>query len=126
MSQSMTKKGQSIAYRALAFQFALVVLASIIALFWGLKISLSIFAGGMISIIPSLLFVYIVFQHSGAQQSRKVLHGFYKGEAIKILLAVVLFVVVLKTLPVSAAASLIGFMVAVTGQMIAPFLVKTT
>lgn len=126
MSLLMTQKGRSAAYRGVAIQFVVVLLVSVIGLYWGFKVSASLFAGGMISVIPSLLFVYKVFQHSGAQASRQVLQGFYKGEALKFFLAIVLFIVVLNWLPVSAAASLIGFVIAVIVQMIVPFIVKAT
>ncbi|NVJ60155.1 MAG: ATP synthase subunit I [Gammaproteobacteria bacterium] len=126
MSNTMTQKGRTAAYKILGYQLGVLIFASLWSLFWGVQTSLSLFLGGMAIIIPSLIFVYKVFQHSGAQASRQVLHGFYKGEALKFFLAIVMFVIVLKWLSVSSTASLIGFVVAAITQMMAPFLVKTT
>ena len=123
MTQSLSQKGRSAALKVVGIQFAVVFIASVAALFWGFNTSLSVFAGGMINVIPSLLFAIKVFQHSGAQAARQVMTGFYIGEAFKFLLAIVLFVIVLKWLPVSAAACLLGFVLAVLVQMTSPLMV---
>ncbi len=126
MSQVLAQKGRSAAFKVVAIQFGVVLLASVIALIWGFKSSWSLFCGGLISILPSLLFTYKAFQHSGAQAAKQVMRSFYLGEALKFFLIIVLFVLVFKFLPVLAGACLIGFVLAVLTQLTAPAIVKTT
>ncbi|MEE4244065.1 MAG: ATP synthase subunit I [Kangiellaceae bacterium] len=126
MPQRLTEKGKSAALKVVVIQFGVVVLASLIALYWGFHSSWSLLCGGLISVIPSLLFTIKAFQHSGAQAARDVMRAFYFGEALKFLLTIVLFVIVLTLLPVVAVASLIGFILAVMAQLSSPAIIRTT
>jgi len=126
MSQSLINKGRAAAYRLVIIQAVSVLLASLVALYWGSVTGLSVFAGGMISVISSLVFAYKAFQHTGAQASKQVMRAFYIGEALKFFLFITLLVMVFLWLPLSAAACLIGFVISVLIQLTAPLVVKTT
>ena len=71
--------------------------------------------------LPNLVFVLMTFAHAGARQSQKVLRGFYAGEAIKLFLTVLLFVVFLKYGTLSLIAFYISFALLVASQWLAPF-----
>ncbi len=126
MTQVMTRKNKSAAYRIVIIQFAVLVTAAVITLFWGSHFSWSLLVGGLVAIIPHLLFTIKAFQYSGAQAAKQVMRSFYIGEAIKFFSMIVLFVVMFLFLPVLAKASLLGFVLAMSVQFFAPLIVKTS
>lgn len=126
MSSQLAGTGRKLAYKAVMLQLTVVVAATIVAGFWGMQVASSVLVGGLVSIIPNAIMSYKAFQHSGAQAARKVLRAFYFGEAIKFLLTIVLFAIVFKWIPVVGIACLIGFVLAVFAQLLAPIVVKTT
>lgn len=53
--------------------------------------------GGLIAVVPNAYFARHAFKYSGAQAARQVANSFYRGEAGKFLLTVVLFAAVFST-----------------------------
>ncbi|WP_206006358.1 ATP synthase subunit I, partial [Pseudoalteromonas sp. c7(2019)] len=70
--------------------------ALISTVFFSNKTGYSALFGGLTFLLPNVVFVLMAFAHAGARQSKKVLRGFYAGEAIKLFLTVLFFVVFLK------------------------------
>lgn len=68
--------------------------ATVLKLLLGNKEAVSAISGGLISIVPSMLFARMLFQHHGAKAARKIVNGFYKGEALKIVLSILMFAIV--------------------------------
>lgn len=60
--------------------------------------ALSAIIGGLIAIIPNMLFARKLFQYQGARAAGQIVKGFYLGEAIKFLSTLVLFALVFKYL----------------------------
>lgn len=113
-SKSLKSLVQSQAYQVVFKQFALVgVLAILFCLFAELNSGISVLAGGATYCIPNILFVWRVFRYSGAQQMTRFVAAFFIGEMIKLFLSAILFVVVVKTLPVSLLSVLVGFIGAI-------------
>lgn len=71
---------------------ALLILAA--AAYKGSVGALSALLGGLVNIIPSVYFAMKLFQYHGARAARKILKGFYQGEALKICLSAILFALV--------------------------------
>ncbi|WP_407695809.1 ATP synthase subunit I [Shewanella yunxiaonensis] len=57
----------------------------------GVNSGLSALAGAVIAVIPNFVFATLAFSHMGASATAKVLKSFYWGEAVKLLLTIVLF-----------------------------------
>ena len=51
----------------------------------------SAFLGGLIGIIPGLVFALLYFKQSGAKALKKVVQNFYLGEVLKLFLTLLLF-----------------------------------
>jgi len=118
----LAKKGQVSGLKLVAFQLLLMlVIALISTVFFSTVAGYSALAGGVTFLLPNLVFVLMAFAHAGARQSKKVLRGFYAGEAIKLFLTVLLFVVFLKYIPLSLMAFYISFALLVISQWLAPF-----
>ena len=73
-----------------------IILTVIALLFSGTIAARSALLGGVVSIIPNICFASKLFRHQGAHSAKKIINGFYKGEALKIFLSVVLFTLVFK------------------------------
>jgi ATP synthase protein I len=69
----------------------------------------SALVGGGIGVVGSLAMVMIVFWPAGGADPKRVLRGFYRGEAVKLGLTVVLFVAVLRTGSVDALPMLTAY-----------------
>lgn len=101
------------AVRLFRMQLVIILVISIIVLFvFNAQSAISIVLGGLVSIIPNIYFARMLFKHHGAQAARKIVSGFYKGEAIKMLLTMCLFALVFKNLKVVPLAFFAGFIVA--------------
>ena len=57
----------------------------------GIMAAKTVILGGLVSIVPNALFARILFKHQGAQVAKQIVKGFYKGEAAKLLLTILMF-----------------------------------
>lgn len=90
-----------------------IVLTFLIALIYGFALSFSVFLGGMAYGLSNLVFVWGVFRFAGAHQMLQFVTAFFFGEMLKLILAAILFLVIVKYLPVSLLFVLIGFVGAI-------------
>lgn len=101
---------QNRAYGVVAWQlFGVLLIATIALLVAGQKTGLGVLAGGLAYGLPNLVFVWRVFRYAGAQQMNRFVTAFIFGELIKLLFSGFLFVLVVKTWPVSLLSVLVGF-----------------
>lgn len=101
------------AYRLVAIPIAIVGFLSLLLLILqGFKTSYSFLLGGGIWAIPNLYFAYKVLTDNIVQSPKRLAQLFYRAEIIKLLLSGVLFVGVIKFLPVSTLAVLSAYLVA--------------
>ena len=86
------KDNKAAAYRYLAVE---ATVAAIIALILLISVDItaaySALAGGVVFIAPNWLFTGLVFRQADTDQASSVLRRFFAGEALKILLTIVLF-----------------------------------
>lgn len=101
---------QQQAYQIVYWQTAgVAALAILIWPFAGWTHAFSILAGGLAYCLPNLLFVWRVFRYAGAQQMNQFMAAFFAGEMFKLFLSGILFLLVVKYLPVSLLSVLVGF-----------------
>ena len=81
----------------------------------------SVLLGELAYVLPNLIFVWRVFRYAGASQMTMFMAAFFIGEMIKLVLAAVLFLMIVKTLPVSLLSELVGFIGAIVSFWIACF-----
>ncbi len=106
----LQKKIQNEAYRIVFWQLvSVVVIACIALLIKGQQTGLAVLLGGLAYGLPNLFFVFRVFRYAGAHQMTKFVAAFFLGEALKLILSSILFLVIVKTLPVSLLSTLVGF-----------------
>ncbi len=113
-AQTLKKLIQHQAYRIVFLQLAgVVVLASLALIIRGITSGFSVLLGGLAYVIPNLIFVWRVFRFVGAQQMTLFAAAFFAGEALKLFLSAILFLVIVKYLPVSLLSELVGFIGAI-------------
>ena len=111
---SLKNKVQHQAYQIVCWQLICVLaISALAALIKGLHTGFSVFAGGMAYGLANLLFVWRVFRYSGAQQMNQFVAAFMLGEMGKLILSGILFIMIVKYLPVSLLSVLIGFIGAI-------------
>lgn len=122
MINKLAKKNCDNGLRLVAFQFFIAFIISVIfTVFLSVKSGYSALAGGITFILPNLIFVLMAFAHAGASKSKLIVRGFFAGEAIKILITVILLSVFLKYGSLSLTAFYISFALLIASQWFAPF-----
>lgn len=94
MSQPRPLVDRSQALLLLKWQIALAAALTIAALFKGTGAAISVSLGAGIAIAGSLYFALQAFRHAGARQAPQIVRSFYKGEAGKFVITVLLFAAV--------------------------------
>jgi len=101
-------RARRLAFGVVVSQAAVSVVVALCALGFGGRVAgLSALTGGAIATAGSLAMAGMVFGGSGGAQ--RALNRFYLGEALKLAVVVVLFVVVLKMMRVAPLAMFAGF-----------------
>ena len=120
-------KGRRVAYRLLTVQCWIAGLAMVLfAILGGAPAALSALLGALITIIPNALFIALVFTYTGASSAQQVVLSFYAGEALKLVLSVLLLTLALiffhgPLLPLFAVFALLHLM-----HLLAPILLFKT
>jgi ATP synthase protein I len=102
-------RARRLAFGVVLGQAGVTAIAALAA--WGLAgrgAAWSALLGGGIATVGSLAMVALVFAGAAAD-ARRIVAAFYTGEAVKLAVVVVLFVVVLRTVRVVPLAMLAGF-----------------
>lgn len=89
------QRGLRGAYRLVLSQLGLTLFLSLLmGVTFSIAAAKSASLGGFVSLIPNAYFARKLFQHHGAHAARNIVGSFYKGEAIKIVLSMILFAMV--------------------------------
>ena len=98
-----------------------VVLAFVFLLLSGVQFFYSALLGGLLcGCFPSYLFTRYVFRDASAQAAAQTMQRFYVGQVLKLVASGVLFISVIKYLPVNSLALLIGLAVSVFAVWLSP------
>ena len=100
------------------YAIILGVLTSLAALL-NIKDSLSFFLGAMSHYIPSLIMGLFAFKNVGATNSKKVVTGFFLGEAVKFILIIVFVLLTMLFFAINAYAFIIGLFSSICGFFVA-------
>jgi len=125
MSQALIKRGYQQAKKLLVIQAIIIIMIASFGLFKEFKVAIALLSGGMSVLLANLYFVFKVFTNSGAQANKQVVRAFYLGESVKVAISVILLVVAFILLPGSEMYVLVGYIIALLLQWLAPMIVKT-
>lgn len=71
-----------------------LLIAGVLAVFFSSQAALSAILAGLVSAVPNAYFALKLFKHQGARSARKIVNSFYVGEALKIVMSIILFALV--------------------------------
>lgn len=110
------QQGMKSARRLLLIQLVVTMFIAVGALFIGnATAATSALIGGLVCVLPNAYFVRTLFMHNGARAARQIVNGFYKGEALKLILSIALFALVFKFLKINP---LVFFVAYIAAQMV--------
>ncbi|NRA53497.1 MAG: ATP synthase subunit I [Gammaproteobacteria bacterium] len=126
MVNRLAKRGRSTAYKLIGMQTLAVLLASFVFfLTMGFQAGFSAICGGVISIFPNFVFATLAFRNAGASAAKEVLIDFFRGEALKLVLVIVLFWVVFNLLDVIYLPLFVTYVMAIVLHWLSPLIFKS-
>ena len=120
--QRIGEKLRNFGYQCLLSQLLFCI---VFALFWALvyqklEIFYSIMLGGLTCVVPNLYFAHKFFSKTGALAAKAIVNSFYKAEAVKLMLASTVFLIVFMYLDVRMVPFFMGYLVAHVGFWLGP------
>lgn len=97
-----------------------VVLCAVI---FGANAAGSALLGGMVCIIPNAYFARKLFKYQGARSAKQIVNGFYKGEAIKMILSIALFTAVFVYVKITPLAFFASYIMVLMTHWFAPLII---
>lgn len=123
MSKQVIRAIRSRSYWLAGLQFLVITIASLIALVVSNKgVAVSLFLGGLVSVIPNVYFAKRLFQNTYARSAKKIVATFYTNEVIKLFLIGLLFIAVIKLQFAEEFPLVLGFVLAQLCVLFLPLL----
>ena len=93
----LVKPGRKLAIKQIVIAIFLILLTVLVSYFVaGFEHAKSSVFGGLVAVIPQIVFAFKAFQYAGASASKKVVDAFYSGVRIKLVLTAILFALCFK------------------------------
>lgn len=110
------------AYQIVFWQLMIIMgLAVVLFLLRGMQNGFSALMGGLAYWLPTCAFVWRIFARANVRAAKQFVIAFFAGEAAKLLISAILFLLIVKYLPVNTLSVLIGFIGAIVAFWIASF-----
>lgn len=108
------------AYKIVYWQLMIIMgLAVVLFLLRGMQNGLEALLGGLAYWLPTLAFVWRVFAKASVRGAKQFMVMFFLGEGAKLLLSAVLFLLIVKYLPVTVLPVLMGYIGAIVAFWVA-------
>lgn len=121
----LTKPGLKLAFKQIFISTIVVMLLTIsIYIIWGLEPAKSAIVGGLIGIIPNIIFALKAFRYAGARSAKKVVESFFSGVKIKMVLTAVLFSLTFKFLVIEPVPLFCMFFLVMVMPLLQPIIYK--
>jgi ATP synthase protein I len=125
MNNKLTKAGRKIAFSQILFTTCIVIVITLIIYFiLGASYAISALAGGLVAIVPNIVFALKAFQYAGAQSSKKVVESFFSGVKLKMVLTALLFALAFKFLVLLPIPFFVTFCLVMVMPLITPLFLK--
>ena len=124
-SNPLAKAGRKFAYQQIGISITIVLIFTLIIYFiWGVTTATSALTGGVIGVVPNIIFAYKAFKYAGAKSSKLVVESFFSGVKIKMIVTALLFAMVFKTLSILPLPFFGMFCLVMAMPLLTPFFVK--
>ena len=125
INNRLTKPGRRFALSQILFTIVVVLLTSLIIYFvWGTDYAKSALVGGVVAIVPNIVFALKAFKYAGAQSSKKVVESFFSGVKLKMVLTALLFALAFKFLVLLPIPFFVVFCLVMVMPLISPLFLK--
>lgn len=98
------------------------LISLVLLLFYGKDEGISAMLGGLVAIVPTIVFARKMFRFQGARAAKQIVKSFYIGEALKILLTAILFCLVFILYKVAPLAFFLTYIVVLMNYWFAPLI----
>lgn len=127
MTNKLTAAGKKLAWQQNIIAISIVLLCSLISYFiWGIDYTRSIFAAGIVTIVPNIVFALKAFKYAGAKSSKLVVESFFSGVKLKMVLTALLFVLAFKFLVLLPIPFFSMFCIIMVLPLLMPFVIKNS
>ena len=124
-SNPLVKAGRKFAYQQIGISITIVLIFTLIIYFiWGVTTATSALTGGVIGVVPNIIFAYKAIKYAGAKSSKLVVESFFSGVKIKMIVTALLFAMVFKTLSILPLPFFGMFCLVMAMSLLTPFFVK--
>ena len=125
MNNNLTKIGRKFALSQILFTVVVMLITTLIIYFvWGTHYAKSALVGGVVAIVPNIVFALKAFKYAGAQSSKKVVESFFSGVKLKMALTALLFALAFKFLVLLPIPFFVMFCMVMFIPLISPLLLK--
>lgn len=100
-----------------------LIFAVICAIAFGVNAASSALLGGMVYIVPNVYFARTLFKYQGARSAKQIVNSFYKGEALKIILSLLLFTAVFVWVKITPLAFFAAYIMLLMTHWFAPLII---
>jgi len=100
-----------------------IILALLFALVMSLNAACSALLGGLVCIIPNAYFASKLFQFHGARAAKQIVNSFYKAEALKIIVSIILFTAVFVLCRITPLAFFASYIIVMMTHWFAPWII---
>lgn len=122
MVHKLAQSGRAFARRLLVLQILLAITGTAGFLLIDIKAGYSALIGGIICVVPNMVFVIYAHRYGGARAAKHIVGSFYKGEALKIMLTAILFAGTFIFIPVSIGPLMTTYVICLLAYWVSPFL----
>lgn len=117
MVTNLAQEGRQLARKVLFYQSLIAMtLACIFFLFLDKYSGISALYGGLICVLPGMVFAFLAFKYAGASQNKLVVRNFNKGSKLKFIITIVLFVMAYKSPNLQPLPLLISYVITLMAQ----------
>jgi len=100
-----------------------LIIATICAIVFNINAAISALLGGIVCIIPNAYFACKIFKYQGARAAKQIVNSFYKGEALKIILSILLFTAVFVLCRITPLAFFVSYILVLMTHWFAPWII---
>lgn len=90
---------------------------------YGRDYGVSSLLGGLVCIVPNIWFAIKLFKYRGAHAAKRIVNSFYKGEAGKIIISVILFAAVFSLVKVKPLFFFVSYILILITHWFAPLII---
>ncbi len=114
MATELDKSIQTEAYKLVFWQLIVTMgLALVLLILQGIQSGFSALLGGLAYCVPNIVFVWRVFKTASVRAAKQFMLAFFAGEMLKLFCSAILFLLIVKYLPVTLISLLIGYIGAI-------------